>query len=71
MTDYNPIIRIDDIRLAGYCASGARRWFEQHGLDFRDFLKNGIRADAFTAAGDHLAALVVERKRAREGSDGR
>lgn len=61
------IIRIDDIRLAGYCVSGARGWFKDHGLDFRDFIRNGIPASEFIAKGDQLAVTVVERKKEREG----
>lgn len=70
MTEYNPIIRIDDIRLAGFCVTGARRWFSEHNLDFRDFIKNGIPAKDFIAAGDQLALTVVERKKAREELNG-
>lgn len=68
MTDepYNPIIRIDDIRLAGHCVRGAGKWFERHGLNFREFIKNGLPADQFIAAGDALAQRVVDRKKERE-----
>lgn len=58
-------ITINDIRAAGYCASGARRWFEAYGLNFRDFLANGISAEALLATEDALAVRVVARK---EGS---
>jgi len=57
------IITIQDIRDAGICASGARRWFEAHGLDFRDFMENGISEDAMLATGDARAQEVVNRKR--------
>lgn len=56
-------ITISDVRRAGHCVSGARDWFERHGLDFRDFVKNGISEDDFLASGDALAAAVVEHKR--------
>ena len=61
-------ITITDIRLAGNCVSGARRWFEAYDLDFRDFLQNGIPVEKFLATGDALAVQVVERKRARTAS---
>lgn len=61
------IVRIDDITRAGHCASGARRWFEAHGLDFRDFLKNGLAAETLLATGDALAVRVVEHMRSRRG----
>lgn len=62
-------ITINDIRAAGHCTKGARRWFENYGLDFRDFLKNGISGADFLATGDGLAAQVFQRKIEREGLD--
>lgn len=56
------IITIDDIIKAGICASGARRWFNAHGLDFRDFMRNGIDAELLLATGDAYARQVVDRK---------
>jgi len=61
------IIRMADIVDAGHCGTGARRWFHNHGLDFHDFMKNGIDADLFVEKGDDLALGVVEKKREREG----
>lgn len=63
-------ISIDDVRRAGHCPTGVRAWFEQHDLDFRDFLANGIDADLFLQAGDALAEQVVERKLSREQDNG-
>ncbi len=55
-------ITIQDVRVAGYCASGARRWFESYGLDFRAFMRDGIDREPFLATGDAMAARVVEVK---------
>lgn len=63
-------ITISDVRKAGHCTRGARRWFEDYDLDFRDFLKNGIETEKFLATGDALAALVVEEKIKRETPNG-
>jgi hypothetical protein len=52
-------ITITDVRRAGYCASGARRWFEANGFDFRAFLKDGIPAPDLLATGDALAQRAV------------
>ena len=60
------MITINDVRASGHCARGARVWFEAHGLDFRDFLKNGIGEDKLLATGDAMAIEVVMRKRERE-----
>lgn len=59
------IITMDDVMASGHCARGSRRWFDKYGLDFRDFLKNGIAEDIFLATGDGLAMQIVEAKRAR------
>lgn len=61
------IIKITDVRLAGHCASGAKQWFDDMGLDFRDFLKNGAEAEKLLATGNGLAKQVVERTIARRG----
>lgn len=55
-------ITIDDVRRGNHCARGIKAWFEGHGIDFRDFLKNGISADRFLATGDGLAERVVRLK---------
>ena len=53
------VVTIDDVRRR-HCVSGARRWFESYGFDFRDFLKNGISARALWETGDALVLIVVE-----------
>lgn len=53
------VIRIEDVRRAGHCPSGARTWFKLHGIDFRDFVKNGVRADVLLATNDAQARQVV------------
>lgn len=62
-------ITIDDVRRY-HCSRGARRWFEQHGLDFRRFLEHGIDAEEFLATGDWRAQQIVDAKR-RETAHGR
>jgi arsenate reductase-like glutaredoxin family protein len=62
-------ITIADIQASGHCVRGARRWFEQHGLDFADFLKNGITIEEFLKSGDGLAEIVVERTVARRSAE--
>lgn len=59
-------ITVNDIRAAGHCSRGIKNWFDAQGLDFRDFLKNGIAVEDFLASGDGQARQVVERKIARD-----
>lgn len=54
----NLVVRITDVR-RHHCVAGARRWFEANGLDFRDFLVNGISARTLAAV-DALGFAVAE-----------
>lgn len=55
------ILTIEDCRRAGHCPQGVRRWFEDMGFDFRDFLKNGKSAKDLLDTGDGLAYQVISR----------
>jgi hypothetical protein len=61
VTQPDPVITITDIRAAGHCARGARRWFEEHGIDFRRVVREGIPASELLATGDAIGIQVVER----------
>lgn len=50
----------------GYCSRGIRAFFARHGLDFQDFLRNGIAAEKLEATGDHMALKAVEVARGRQ-----
>lgn len=54
----------------GYCATGGRRWFAAHNMDWADFLKNGIPASTVQATGDALGIALVEHAR-KEIANGR
>ena len=47
------IVTIADFRACGICPR-ARLWFNEHGLDWRGFVRNGIELEALEATGDHL-----------------
>lgn len=72
MTEPDPTITINDIRLAGHCPAGARKWFADHALDFRQFVRpieqgGGLPASMLLALPDNaLAVQVIERKMVRE-----
>lgn len=53
-------VEMKHIRQARYCAKGARTFFEKHGFDWNDFLKNGIEETKLLATGDAMALKVVE-----------
>lgn len=52
----------------GFCAEGGRQWFARYGLDWSDFVKNGIAAERLLATGDALAAALVEHAKQEEAS---
>ncbi|MGU9776200.1 hypothetical protein ACV3J7_07330 [Salmonella enterica] len=62
----NNVITMAQIRAAGGCAAGVRAFFHRYDLDFRDFMENGIAADALLATGDALAVDVVNKTYAAE-----
>ncbi len=68
-------VTIQDLRAARYCLAGVRPWFRRHGLDWQDFLSQGIEADRLRATQDALVEPVVRiaemRETAAEASDGR
>lgn len=42
-----------------YCVRGMREFAAKHGLDFRDFVRNGIAAEDLLATGDGMALKIV------------
>lgn len=59
------IVKISDVRATGHCVLGIRRWFDSVGLDFQDFMQNGIEEERLLATGDGLAKRVVTSIQAR------
>jgi hypothetical protein len=58
------------LREIGYCNRGCRTFFERHGLDWREFLADGIEADRLASTGDAMALKAVEHA-AKEAGNGR
>lgn len=44
----------------GYCVGGIELFFDRYGLDYSDFLRNGISADELRATGNALALRAIE-----------
>lgn len=64
-----PRIYTRHIRQAKLCMGGTRTWWKDNGLDWNDFVKNGIPGEKLLATGDPLARRPVEAARAER--DGR
>jgi len=62
-------IEPQDIRKAGFCMSGARNWFASYGLDWNDFLSNGIDISTFRDLNDAYGNRVADTAEARHGQE--
>lgn len=50
-------ITIDHFRRAGICPDARPVFFVRHGLNWKDFVRNGIDSDVLRATGDHLTMI--------------
>ena len=62
-------VTLQDLRASRLCFQGARPWFQRHGLDWQDFLKDGLDAEILVATGDALALRVIAIAKAREAAE--
>lgn len=53
-------IYMSDLRKAKMCARGSRAFFLRHGLDWQDFLANGIDIEIAEKFDDAMIRQVVE-----------
>jgi hypothetical protein len=44
----------------GFCRGKSRAWAARNGLDWKDFVRNGIPAETLEATGDGMALALVE-----------
>jgi hypothetical protein len=54
------IVTHHHMREIGYCNRGARLFCSQYGIDWADFLENGITADRLRATGDAQAERLAD-----------
>lgn len=59
------IVTMRDVRAAKGCSAGARAFCLQHGIDWNEFLKNGVASNILEETGDAMAINLV--KVARNG----
>ena len=52
-------------REMGYCAFGVRRFFNEHGLDFKDFIKNGVDEETLARTEQGMALKLIEHAHAQ------
>lgn len=48
------------MRACGYCLiPGARDWAKHHGIDWRDFIRNGVLASVLREVNDPMCQKVI------------
>lgn len=52
------IIKMEHCRQARYCSAGVRNFFKQYGLDYSDFLRNGLEQKEFLSRTGNDALIV-------------
>ena len=62
------IITIKDLRATGTCTK-AMFWCQEHGIDWRDFVNNGIHVDKLRACGDNLSRIDMLERSAKARSE--
>ena len=62
------IVTIRHCREHGYSPAGVRKFLEEHGFDWRDFLANGIDAEKLRATGAGPAIALADKVERSEGS---
>lgn len=60
-------VRFQHLRLVRYCPDGTQAWWLKHGLDWRDFVRNGIDGQVLLDTGDPMARKLVEAARDDHG----
>lgn len=63
-------VKMTDIRSLKFCSNGARNFFKKHGMDWSEFIKNGLPESEFLRTGDHMAMQAVEQSRKRRFRNG-
>lgn len=59
------VIRIEDCRNLKLCSAGLRRFANKHGLDFQDFVRDGIDS-GLLPQNDAMVEEIVAQARLRE-----
>ena len=58
-------VTMQDVRAAKMCSRGARLFLKRHGVDWSEFLAEGVDAEKLIATGDAMALRVVRKANVR------
>lgn len=59
-------VTMQDVRAAKMCSKGARVFLARQGVQWSDFLRDGVSSEVLIATGDAMALRVVEVARGRQ-----
>ena len=62
-------VTLSDMRSLGYCCKGTRALAQRYGIDWDDFIKNGIPASRLLALDNHFATEAVRIAKLRRGGE--
>jgi len=54
------MVRMEHVRALHMCSRGARRWLRRYGLDWSDFVRQGLPAALLRASGDPQAIALAD-----------
>lgn len=60
-------VTFGDALRAGYCAKGQRQWFESRGLNYLEFVREGIEVEVLRKLQDGFADPLIRQAEARRG----
>ncbi|MFC3724411.1 hypothetical protein [Neoaquamicrobium sediminum] len=60
-------LTMGDVRRAGYCVRGSRRWFEATGRDFKLFLREGMPMDEARQIDDAVVKDILKKMGVNDG----
>jgi len=62
----SPRVKMEHIRAARFCSSGAKVWLKFHGIDVGAFLRDGVPVERIEETGDALGLKVAAIARSRD-----
>lgn len=64
------VVKIEDLRTLGYCASGAREMAKRHGLDWMAFMRGEVTTDQLEHINDAMMADLIKTAKQRAAQNG-
>lgn len=59
----DPLVKLEHLRLAHFCVSGAKTWCVANGISFDQFCREGVPASRVEATGDALGIKLAQHAR--------